>query len=177
MQIRPGRRYGPGTHTPDPVASRPTTLPLHPLWTIRGPPTTERTGRLSQPTGWDGTPNLTEAQATALRKLRKKVQINLTAAAAAEAALEVRLAVSASGAMPLSFYRNGARCINVREGDPWHGIHPTHHLLRCHNTIFCIHCAGASSGNTVQWMKGLCIPNASIRKVEMPHKFMWWAAT
>ena len=68
-----GRRYGPGarTRSTDPI-SRPTTLPLHPVWPTRGPPTSERTGRLSQPIGWDGTPNLTEAQTSAFKKLRKR---------------------------------------------------------------------------------------------------------
>ena len=54
-----------------------------------------------------------------LRKLRKKVQTDLTAAAAADASLAVRLAMSASGATPQYLYRNDARCINVREGHPW----------------------------------------------------------
>ena len=77
----------------------------------------------------------------------------------------------ASGARPLFLYLNDGRCINVREGHPWHGIHRTRHLMRCDNTIFCIHCAGTSSGNTVQWMKDPCIPNTSIRRLEMPHKY------
>ena len=47
MQPIPGRRYGPGAHArpTDPIASRPATLPLHPVWPTRGPPTSERTGR------------------------------------------------------------------------------------------------------------------------------------
>ena len=79
--IRPGRRYGPVVHAPDsdftfsdavdgegetigqgiPIVNRPPDLPRHPVWPIAGPPTTGRIGRLSQPIGWDGTPNLIEA--------------------------------------------------------------------------------------------------------------------
>ena len=56
------------------IVVRPSSLPAHPIWPLRGPPTTDRIGRLSQSIGWDGAPNLTEAQASALRKLKKKVQ-------------------------------------------------------------------------------------------------------
>lgn len=55
MQPSPGRRYGPGTRTrsTDPIASRPATLPLHLVWPTRGPPTSERTGRLvADRLGW-----------------------------------------------------------------------------------------------------------------------------
>ena len=35
MMVRPGRRYGPGSHTPDRIVTRPLALPKHPVWPIK----------------------------------------------------------------------------------------------------------------------------------------------
>ena len=52
-----------------PSVVRPKSLPAHPIFPLLGPPATIREGRLSTPIAWDGTPNLTDAQASALRKI------------------------------------------------------------------------------------------------------------
>ena len=51
-----------------PVATKPKKLPLRPVFPPTAPPRTPREGRLASPIGWGGTPNLTDAQAKALRK-------------------------------------------------------------------------------------------------------------
>lgn len=173
MQPIIGRRYGLGCNRRSTAAATvmPATLPLHPVWPLRGTPTTDRTGRLSQPIGWDGTPNLTEAQATALKKLRTKVQTDPTAAAVEEAAEAVRLAMSASGTMPVFMYNIDVRSVNVPVGHPWHGMDRSHSLLRCDNTIFGTQRGGASSGNAVRWMGKPCVPDCPNRKELMPSNF------
>ena len=129
MQPIQGRRYGPGCNRRATAATSviPITLPLHPVWPLRGPPTTDRTGRLSQPIGWDCTPNLTEAQATAFKKLRRKIQSDLTAATAREVAKAVRLAISASGSCRSSCTTSTGGASTSRPGIPgmaWAGRTP-----------------------------------------------------
>lgn len=110
-----GRLYGPGglysVQQAAEATVRPDRLPIHPVWPIVGPPTTERTGRLSQPIGWDG--NLAETQATTLKKLKTKIQSDLTVAAAKEAEVTVRLVMSAAGTMSTFMYHNKKECVHV----------------------------------------------------------------
>ena len=64
---------------------RPVRLPLRPVFPVQGKATTPRTGRLAYTIGWDGTKNLTHAQAAPLKKEQRKIQKELTTSAASEA--------------------------------------------------------------------------------------------
>lgn len=149
-----------------PTLSRPDFLPAQPIFPLTGPPKTPREGRLANPVGWDGAHNFTDAQAKAFRKVQKRVQKALVDDAAA-AAIGVNQAMFASGSAPKILYRNDFRAINATKGDPWHGIHRSRHLKRCDQTLFCIRCCGASSGNRTPWMQKPCIPNGPGTKNEL----------
>lgn len=120
---------------PLPIA-RPAVMPLRPIFPAIGNATTPCTGRLACKIGWDGTKNLTRAQAIVLRRDQKKLQRDLTEAAIGEANRRVKGAMHASGVMPKFMYRKDFRAVHVVDGDPWHGLHPSHVMKRCDFTAF-----------------------------------------
>ena len=87
------------------MATKPNKLPLRPVFPITAPPKTPREGRHASPISWGGTPNLTDAQAKALRKEQKRVQKTHTDDAVAAATLGVNVAMHASGSAPGSYTR------------------------------------------------------------------------
>ena len=91
--------------------------------------------------------------------MQRRVQKALIDEVAAAAAIDINQAMLASGSTPKLLYQNDFRAINVTAGDPWHGIHRSHRLKRWGQTLFCIRCCGASSGNGTPWMKKRCITN------------------
>ena len=100
-------------------------MPPPPIFLVAGKATAPRTGRLARQSGWDGTKNLAQAQALALRKDQKKIQRGLTKAAIDEANRRVKNAMHGSGVMPKFMYRMDFRPVHVVGGVPWHGLRPS----------------------------------------------------
>ena len=58
--------------------------------------------------------------------------------------------------MPKFMYRKGFSAVHVVEGDPWHGLHPSHIMKRCDFTAFCTRCGSSSSGNCIDVLRIPC---------------------